>query len=152
MIISISERKKKEKKDEGWTLLETIIVIAIVLLLTGTVGFAGMKYVERARIVSVRSELASLSLALDAYYLDCGRYPTQDQGLKALLERPVVEPVSKNWSGPYLNKDSYEDSWEHEYQYEVPGDGNMPYNLYSFGADGLPGGENADADIFSRDE
>jgi len=135
--------------EAGWTFVETLIVIGIVIILTGSVGFMGLKYLEKAKIVSTRSEIQALSMALDSYYLDNGKYPTEDQGLKSLWVRPTLEPVPKQWSGPYVNKDDFLDAWGNKYNYQLPGEEGLPYSITSLGSDGYPGGEGNEKDINS---
>ena len=89
-----TEKKLHDDPEGGWTFIETIVVIGIILILTSSVGFMAFRYLEKAKVVSARSQIETLALALDAYYLDCGRYPTAEQGLSALWEKPVLEPVS----------------------------------------------------------
>lgn len=135
--------------EEGWTFVETLIVIGIVVILTGSVGFMGMKYLERAKVVSARSEIQALSMALDSYYLDNGKYPSSDQGLKSLWQKPHIEPVPENWIGPYVNKNDFEDPWGNEYIYEIPGESGLPYSIESYGSDGFAGGEGNAQDVKS---
>ena len=139
----------KKKMNEGWSFMETLIVIAVVLILTAAVGFMAVGSLEKARIANVRAQLDSFSVALEAYYIDCGRYPTVEQGLKALRAKPVIEPINDNWNGPYLYKEPPKDPGGNEYEYMLPGPEGSPYGLRSFGADGVEGGENANADITS---
>jgi len=138
------------RADEGWTFMETLFVITIVLLLTAIVGVTGIQHLKRARTAAARSQINSFSLALESYYIDCGRYPTEEQGLEALLKKPSIEPVSPNWSGPYIySKKIPNDPWGHSYEYKVPGPEGMPFNIRSFGADGREGGDGENADINS---
>ena len=109
----------------------------------------GMKYIDRAKIVSTRSEIQAIGMALDSYYLDNGKYPTEDQGLKSLWERPSLEPVPKNWTGPYVNKEDFNDAWDNSYVYDVPGESGLPYSISSLGSDGYPGGDGNAQDINS---
>ena len=140
---------KKKRMNEGWSFMETLIVIAVVLILTAAVGFMAVGSLEKARIANVKAQVDSFSVALEAYYIDCGRYPTVEQGLKALRSKPVIEPVSDKWNGPYLYKEPPKDPWGNEYEYMQPGPEGSPYGLRSFGADGIEGGEHTDADITS---
>jgi general secretion pathway protein G len=133
----------------GWTFVETIIVIAIILVLTATVGFVAYRSLGSARVAAARSQIDSLSTALTAYLADNLRYPTGDQGLKALREKPTLEPVPENWQGPYLERPVPDDPWGNQYEYVVPGPDGLPYGIRSFGADGLEGGSGQDADIVS---
>ncbi len=133
----------------GWTFVETIIVIAIVLILTSSVGFVAFRYVDRARVVAARSQIENYSMALHSYYLDTRTYPTEEQGLSALWEAPILDPVPPNWSGPYIERNVVSDPWERSYDYQRPGPNGLPFGIQSLGADGMPGGIGSDADIAS---
>lgn len=148
------ERKRPEREDPegGWTFIETIVVIGIVLILTSSVGFMAFRYLEKAKVVSARSQIETFALALDSYYLDCGRYPTAEQGLGALWEKPVQEPVPAGWNGPYLSKKIPGDPWGGAYEYIVPGKAGLPFGIRSLGADGREGGEGNDADVQSWED
>lgn len=137
------------KNDEGWTFMETLIVIAIILILTATVGFIAINHMEKARIAAARTQIESLATALEAYYIDCGNYPTAEQGLKALRKKTETSPSSDNWGGPYLYKDAPKDPWGYEYEYTIPAPDGSPYGIRCFGADGSEGGTGKDADIKS---
>lgn len=136
----------------GWTFVETIIVIAIVLILTSSVGFVAFRYVDRARVVAARSQIESYTMALHSYYLDTRVYPTPDQGLGALWEAPLLDPVPQNWDGPYVERAVADDPWGRAYEYRQPGPNGLPFGIQSLGADGMPGGDGADADIASWGE
>ena len=138
--------------EAGWTFVEILIVIAIILILTSAVGFMAFRYIEKARQVTARSQIETLSLAINGYAIDCHRYPTEEQGLGALWARPVQEPVPAGWNGPYVNKKIAADPWDHAYVYAVPGPGELPFGLLSFGADGAEGGEGNDRDIASWED
>ncbi|MFW5785769.1 MAG: type II secretion system major pseudopilin GspG [bacterium] len=135
--------------DGGWTFLETIVVISIILLLSGTVGIVAVGQLGRARVAVARAQLAGFALALESYALDCGTYPTEAQGLEALWSQPVMAPVPENWAGPYLMREVGLDPWGNRYEYRVPGPHGLPYEIRSLGSDGLPGGEGRAADILS---
>jgi general secretion pathway protein G len=141
--------KLKSKKDEGWTFIETLIVMAIVLILTAAVGFNAVKQLDKAKIVTAKSQIETFSLALDSYYMDNGTYPSQEQGLSALWEKPSSAPEPAEWNGPYLTKPVPRDPWGNEYLYTIPGSGGLPYGICSYGKDGTEGGENSNADITS---
>ena len=143
------EHKRNYTGEEGWTVLETLIVLAIVLILTATVGFMGVKNLEKAKIVSARSQVETFSIALQSYYLDCGKYPTAEQGLSALWEKPNTMPEPIGWDGPYLSKRLPNDPWGNNYFYKVPGENGLPFGITSYGADGTEGGEGTNADITS---
>jgi len=139
------------KSDKGFTFIETIVTIAVILILSAAVGFSAIRYIERARAAACRSQIETFRLALQSYYLDCGRYPTEAQGLQALWEKPIMAPVPSAWAGPYTNRRIPKDPWGGDYVYKNPGENNLPFTIASYGADGRAGGEGADADVFSWD-
>ncbi len=129
----------------GWTFIETLVVIGIILILTASVGFMAFKYLDQAKQATARSQIDTLAQALNAYYLDVKAFPTQEQGLKSLWESPGTE----GWNGPYISKALPPDPWSHEYLYTTPGPNGLPYEISSLGADGAPEGQGNDADISS---
>lgn len=137
------------KNEDGWSFMETLIVIAIILILTTTVGFMAVKSLEKSRVAAARTQIESFATAIEAYYIDCGNFPTAEQGLSALRKKPETEPSSDNWGGPYLYKDVPNDPWGNEYEYTSPAPDGSPYGIRSFGADGIEGGEDKNADIKS---
>ena len=141
-----------ECAESGWTFMETLIVIAIVLTLTSSVGFMAIRFIDKARIAAAKSQIDSFSVALESYYIDMGRYPSEKQGLSALWEKPTVEPVSEKWGGPYMYREIPEDPWGNDYQYAAPGKQGLPFELLSLGADGKSGGDGNDSDISSWKE
>lgn len=143
------KNKRKPKYSEGWTFVETLIVMAIVLILTAAVGFSATKQLDKAKIVTARSQLETFSLALDSYYMDVGDYPSQEDGLDALWQKPSSANDENGWDGPYLSKAVPKDPWGNEYTYVVPGENGLPYGICSYGKDGMEGGEGNDADIKS---
>jgi general secretion pathway protein G len=136
------------KEDDGWTFIETLIVLAIILILTATVGFMSVRYLDKAKTVAAKSQIESFALALDSYKIDCGEYPTEEQGLAALYAKPSAG-ASDGWAGPYIAKGVPKDPWNHDYVYHVPGPNGLPYSLASYGSDGVEGGEGKAADITS---
>lgn len=134
---------------DGWTLIEVLTVIAIILVLTATVGFSTVKYVDKARIVAAKTQIESFTLALETYYIDCGAYPTQQQGLQVLWEKPIDTSITSSWDGPYLHKALPNDPWGNPYIYSIPGQNDKPFTVFSYGADGYEGGEGKNADIYS---
>ena len=137
------------KKDKGFTLPETLVVIAIILILSATVGFSAFKFVGKAKVTACKNQIEIFKIALQAYYLDCGAYPSAEQGLPALWEKPILAPVPSNWNGPYLDREVPSDPWNNQYIYKTPGDKGLPYTIMSYGADGKEAGEGNDADIIS---
>jgi general secretion pathway protein G len=147
--VIVFDNIKADDPEGGWTFIETLIVIGIVLILTSSVGFMAVRYLDRARIVTARSQIETFCLSLDAYFLDCGHYPSEAEGLHALWERPENGSAADFWNGPYINKPVPKDPWGNDYEYLNPGYGSMVYSILSFGADGLEGGTGNDADITS---
>ena len=139
------------KADKGFTFIETIVTISIILVLSAAVGFSAVKYIERAQIAACRNQIEILRLALQSYFLDCGQYPTEIQGLQSLWEKPVHPPVPSRWDGPYLDRQIPKDPWGNDYVYKNPGEKKMPFSIMSYGADGKTGGEGPNADIYSWD-
>lgn len=146
------EQKNKKDNQAGFTFIEIMVAMMILFILIGTAGFTYIRYVSKARVVAAKNQTQSFSIALNAYFLDCRRYPTTEQGLKALWEKPILEPVSKGWDGPYLNKKVPLDTWGREYEYKVPGPHGLPFGIRSFGADGMEGGEGKDKDLCSWED
>jgi general secretion pathway protein G len=130
-------------KQHGFTLLELLVVIVIIGLLAGYVAPRYFAQVGRSEVQVARAQIESLEKALDQFRLDNRHYPTLEQGLEALVNRPANEP---NWSGPYLKKAVPADPWGHAYVYRVPGE-KTEFQLFSLGRDGKAGGSGEDADI-----
>jgi general secretion pathway protein G len=132
----------------GFTLIEILVVIAVISVLAALVAPNVFRHVGTAKDAAARSQIEMLGAALDAYRLDNGRYPTTEQGLDALWQAPTSDPRPNNWRGPYLRKNVPVDPWKNGYVYRSPGEVNLQgYDLLSLGADGAEGGEGEDADI-----
>ena len=133
-------------KQTGFSLIELLVVLTIIALLGAVVGPQVMKHLAGAKADTTRMQIEDLGAALDLYYLDNGRYPDSQEGLAALIEAPV--DVDK-WNGPYLKKKKIpQDAWGNDYRYDAPGE-NGAYDLYSYGADNAPGGEDENQDVVS---
>lgn len=131
----------------GFTLIEIMVVIAIIGILATLIVPKIMGRPDEARVTAAKHDLATISQALKLYRLDIGRYPTTEQGLKALVERPSSDPVPQNWkNGGYLDR-LPNDPWGNPYQYANPGT-KGEVDLFSYGADGKPGGAALDADLY----
>lgn len=138
--------------ERGLTLIEVLVVIIVLGLLAGLVGPRILGRVSEARSATARTQIELIGVALDNYNLDNGRYPTTEQGLQALRESPTREPVPRNWRGPYLRRDVPADPWDKPYEYRSPGEANPDsYDLFTYGSDGVPGGEGEAADVRSWD-
>ena len=135
--------KEKPHRSAGFTLIELMIVLFILGLLAALVAPRLMGRVGKAKQKTAQAQIQMLATALDLYHLDVGRYPTEEEGLKSLYAKPESLPA---WSGPYLDKAMPKDPWGRDYVYKCPGE-HGPYDLYSLGADGQPGGEGENADI-----
>jgi general secretion pathway protein G len=134
----------------GFTLIEIMVVITILGILAALIVPRVVGRTDDARIAASRQDIAQIMGALKLYRLDNGRYPTTEQGLRALIEKPSAEPVPNNWKqGGYLERNSIpKDPWGKEYQYLSPGlRGEI--DVFSFGRDGQSGGEGPDAEIGS---
>src|SRR5574342_319027 len=131
----------------GFTLIEILVVIIVLGLLAALVGPQIFGRVSEAKTATARTQIELLGLALDNYRLDNGSYPTTEQGLAALEERPTREPLPPNWKGPYLRKALPLDPWGRPYVYRSPGEHDPSgYDLATLGRDGQPGGTDEDAD------
>ena len=127
--------------EAGFTLVEMLVVLAIIGMLTALVGPQVMNYLGRAKIDTARVEVQNLGTALDLFRLDLGRYPTEQEGLRGLIERPRG---LDRWTGPYVRRQGEAlDPWSHPYVYRSPGR-HGPYDLYSQGPDGASDGTGAD--------
>ena len=138
-----AERAIKRTREKGFTLLELLVVVAIIGLLAGFVAPRYFSQVGKSEVATAKAQIDALEKALDQYRLDTGRYPSTEVGLKALVDRPATEP---KWNGPYLKKAVPLDPWGKTYQYKAPGQ-KGDFDLVSYGKDGQPGGNGEDADI-----
>lgn len=138
-----------KRKQSGFTLIEIMIVVVILATLGALIVPNLIGQDDRARVVAAKSDLGALANALELYRLDTGRYPTADQGLKALIEKPA-NVAARYWNpGGYLKKKRLaQDPWDGPYQYRHDRGG---YKLFSLGKDGRPGGEGYDADLHYSD-
>lgn len=133
------------RKQEGFTLVELIVVVIIIGLLSGLVLPQFIRQSERATARAAKAQIELLGTALDTFRLDVGRYPTTQEGLQVLTQKPGGVD---RWDGPYLRKEVPNDPWGRPYIYKSPGD-HGPYDILSYGADGVPGGEGNDRDVVS---
>lgn len=138
-------KQARRGRQQGFSLIELLIVMVIIGLLASLVGPTLFKKVGGAKQKTAKAQIEMLGTALDSYRLDIGRYPNTQQGLDALRDKPEGE---EGWDGPYLRKGVPQDPWGHAYVYKYPGD-NGEYDLSSLGLDGQPGGEDENQDINS---
>ncbi|RMF70583.1 MAG: type II secretion system protein GspG [Calditrichaeota bacterium] len=135
---------KSLKNESGLTLIEVMLVVIILGVLVALVAPQFSGRTEQARKVAAQADInANLAMALEMYYLDNGVYPTSEQGLKALIQKPTTPPIPASWQGPYLKKSSkLKDPWGQPYLYVSPGKHNPEsYDLYSQGPDKQEGGD-----------
>jgi general secretion pathway protein G len=135
--------KQKRPSQTGFTLIELMIVLFILGLLTALVAPRLMGRVGKAKQKTAQTQIHMLATALELFYLDMGRYPTEEEGLKILSQNTASLP---GWGGPYLDKEVPKDPWGNDYVYKIPGE-NAPYDIISYGADKAPGGEGENQDI-----
>ncbi len=136
----------RQNRQNGFTLIEIMVVIVILGILAALIVPKIMSRPDEARIVAARQDIGALAQALKLYRLDNKRYPTTEQGLQALVSKPTQAPVPDGWKGGGYVEKLPQDPWGHPYQYLNPGlHGEI--DIFSYGADGAPGGENQDADI-----
>ncbi len=140
----------KRKRDRGFTLIEIMAVVVIIGMLMAIVGNAIVGNIRKARITTTRAQIQSLESAITTYQMDNGRFPTTDQGMRALIEKPTGAPEPYDWRpGGYLSKRELpRDAWGNEFQYAAPGEHNPDsFDLWSLGGDAKPGGVDEEADI-----
>jgi general secretion pathway protein G len=143
-------RPRPTPQQRGFTLIEIMVVITILGILAALIVPRVVGRTDDARIGAAKQDIASIMGALKLYRLDNGRYPSTEQGLRALIEKPTTEPVPSNWKqGGYLERNSVpKDQWGNEYKYLNPGV-RGEIDVFSFARDGQSGGEGPDADIGS---
>ena len=142
----VKDLHRRWARTEGFTLIEVMVVISILAILAALIVPKVMSRPDEARVVAAKQDIAALMQALKLYRLDTKRYPTTEQGLQALISRPTLAPVPDNWkTGGYVEKLPL-DPWGKPYQFLNPGlHGEI--DVFSYGADGIPGGQGFDADL-----
>jgi general secretion pathway protein G len=142
-----ASEKRERRQDigqQGFTLVEMLVVITIIGLIMSLIGPRVLNYLSESKVKAAKIQLQSFAGALDLFYLDAGRFPSSSEGLSALMQRT---PGVAAWNGPYLKGNSLpNDPWSHPYIYRAPGD-RAPYEIISYGSDGQEGGTGLAADI-----
>lgn len=139
-------RRRRRAASAGVTLIEMLVVVTIIGLFAMLVAPRMLSKGDAARVVAARSQINSFMTALGTYKLDTGLFPSTEQGLQALREKPGAVNL---WAGPYLPQEIPVDPWGRAYIYKYPGEHGDEPDLISLGADGQPGGESVNADIVS---
>ena len=138
--------ERNRKRQAGVTLIEMLVVLAIIGLFAALVGPRMFRRADEAKVTAAKAQMNSFSTALGAYKLDTSQFPSTAQGLNALRVKP--EGLDQ-WNGPYLPKDIPPDPWGRPYLYKYPGEHGDEPDIISYGADGQPGGDGINADILS---
>ena len=142
-------RRNRRSGEDGFTLVEMLVVITIIGLIMGLVGPRVLNYLSESKVKAARIQIESLSSALDLFYLDNGRFPSSAEGLSVLVQRPANLGA---WNGPYLKASSVPmDPWGRPFHYRSPAE-HSPYEIDSYGPNGEPGGAGAVAEIKSSSQ
>ena len=139
----MKQRRTQRKPQSGFTLMELLVVLAILGLLMSLVGPRVLNQLGGAKTKTAAIQIKDLEQALEMYKLDVGRFPSGGEGLVALVSKPGNAP---GWNGPYLKSDVPLDPWKREYHYKYPGE-RGEVDIYSYGQNGAPGGEGEDSDV-----
>jgi general secretion pathway protein G len=138
------EISRRKEGQQGFTLVEMLVVITIIGLIMGLIGPRVLNYLSESKVKAAKIQLQSFAGALDLFYLDAGRFPSTGEGLAALVRQT---PGVAAWNGPYLKGGNVpSDPWNNGYVYRSPGE-HGPYDIISYGADGQEGGSGVAADI-----
>ena len=146
-ITNISNIKSslQSRRSKGFTLIELLVVLVILTLLAGLVGPKVLDQLGGAKSKTAKIQISEIEQSLDLFKLDVGRYPTDAEGLRALVEKPAT---AQGWTAPYLKKGLPTDPWGAAYLYRNPGRNGGP-DVFSLGADGKPGGDGENADVYN---
>jgi general secretion pathway protein G len=140
----LGKRPRRRRGDEGFTLLEMLVVLAIMGLLAAIIAPQVLKYLGTSRSQTAKVQIQNVDAALQLFRLDVGRFPTQEEGLGALVTAPSTAP---GWNGPYLQKSAaLNDPWATPYVYKIPGK-HGEIDVYSLGSDKAEGGTGEAADV-----
>ena len=140
---SVLKAKRAASGQSGFTLMELLVVLAILGLLMSLVGPRVLSQLGGAKTKTAAIQIKDLEQSLEMYKLDVGKFPSNSEGLAALVAKPAG---TTGWNGPYLKSDVPLDPWKREYLYKYPGD-HAELDIYSYGQNGTPGGEGEDSDV-----
>lgn len=138
---------RRFRHQQGFTLLEMLVVLVIIGLIASLVGPRLFSRVDTSKVQVAETQARLLRGAIETFRLEVGRLPTVQEGLAVLYTAPTDDQAKSRWHGPYLDEQVPLDPWGHPYQYAIPGRDGMPFAVYSLGADGKPGGTGIDADV-----
>jgi general secretion pathway protein G len=137
-----------KKRKNGFTIVEILVVIILISLIATLIAPRMFKSLGQQKAKLTKAKMATLENAVNRFYLDCDRYPDDSEGLEAMLVCP--SGLEDKWKGPYLKKSDLLDAWGNPYIYRAAGEVNQgSYDLISYGADGVEGGEGDNADIYN---
>lgn len=137
---------RRVRNGRGFTLVELLVVVTILGILVAVVGVNVVRQPDKARRNAAKAQITHFKHALEEFYIDTGTYPGSEEGLRALVEKPMDTDVAARWDGPYLPK-LPKDPWGHEYIYRQPGSGEGDFDIVCYGKDGGEGGEGVSKDI-----
>ena len=140
------EKRRRRSTQAGVTLIEMLVVVTIIAVFAALVVPKMLDKAGKAKVTAARAQINAFGTALGQYKLDTSTFPTTEEGLKALRLKP--QNVNR-WEGPYLPQDIPNDPWGFPYQYKYPGEHGDEPDIISYGADGQPGGDGINADIYS---
>lgn len=153
------QRRKKndEDRNSGFTFVETLAVLTVGAVLAAGAGVSAVHLIDFAKKTAARETIAQYKAALQSYYIDCGRFPSVQQGLEALWQKPVLVPVPSEWNGPYVDHELHSDPWGAEYVYLTKESASfpqgtaegLPFVIISYGADKVAGGDGSNEDVVS---
>ncbi|MEH6568959.1 MAG: type II secretion system major pseudopilin GspG [Halioglobus sp.] len=143
MFNSAMTNCRTASRQSGFTLMELLVVLAILGLLMSLVGPQVLNQLGGAKVKTAAIQIKDLEQALEMYKLDVGRFPRTEEGLDALMKKPAK---GSGWNGPYLKSDVPLDPWKAEYHYKYPGD-HGEFDIFTYGQNGSPGGEGEDTDV-----
>lgn len=144
----MQHRRSKRRGEDGYSLLEILIVLTIIALIAALVGPRLFAQLDKSKVTTARVQVRALETALETMKVDIDRYPTPQEGLDLLMH---ADPKAvTGWSGPYLGGDLPKDPWRHPYAYQPPADETQRARVFSYGADGKPGGTGNGADIYNN--
>jgi general secretion pathway protein G len=147
-----SPQARRRRSERGYSLLEVLVVLAIIALIATFVGPRLFAQLDRSKVTSARIQIQSLTAAIETMRLDIGRYPSDEEGLRLLTEAPAQSDVEAlEWRGPYLDAAVPADPWGAAYLYEAPREADGRPRIVSYGGDGKPGGEGVAKDIATPD-